>query len=64
MPKPSMEEIAGQRTGVEVKTYTTSSVRKAEQAMLAMLDAGQPVMLQVDMGFLPYFFRLNTSIGP
>ena len=55
MPKPSMEEIAGQRTGVEVKTYTTSSARKAEQTMLAMLDAGQPVMLQVDMGFLPYF---------
>jgi hypothetical protein len=55
MPKPSMEEIAGQRTGVEVKTYTTASARKAEQTMLAMLDAGQPAMLQVDMGFLPYF---------
>jgi hypothetical protein len=55
MPKPSMEEIAGQRTGVEVRTYTTSSARKAEQAMLAMLDAGQPLMVQVDMGFLPYF---------
>jgi len=54
-PEPSMEEVAGQRTGVEVKTCTTSGARKAEQTMLAMLDAGQPVMLQVDMGFLPYF---------
>jgi hypothetical protein len=55
MPKPSMEELAGQRTGVKVEIHTTSSARKAEQTMLEMLEAGQPVMLQVDMGFLPYF---------
>jgi hypothetical protein len=55
MPKPSMEEVAGQRTGVKVEIHTTSSARKARQTLLEMLDAGQPVMLQVDMGFLPYF---------
>lgn len=55
MPKPSMEEIAGQRTGVKVEIHATSSAAKARQALLALLAAGQPVMLQVDMGFLPYF---------
>jgi hypothetical protein len=55
MPKPSMEEIAGQRTGVHVQSTTTTSARRARQTLLAMLDAGQPVMVQCDMGFLPYF---------
>jgi hypothetical protein len=55
MPKPSMEEIAGQRTGVTIEPHITSSPRKAEDTLLAMLETGQPVMLQVDMGFLPYF---------
>jgi len=55
MPKPSMEELAGQRTGVEIVPHTTTSARKAREALLALLDAGQPAMLQVDMGFLPYF---------
>lgn len=55
VPKPSMEEIAGGRTGVEVKSYTTSSGLKARGTLHEMLSASQPVMLQVDMGFLPYF---------
>jgi hypothetical protein len=55
MPKPSMEELAGQRTGVRIEAHATSSARKAERTLLEALDAGQPVMLQVDMGFLPYF---------
>jgi hypothetical protein len=55
MPKPSIEEIAGQRTGVAVEAHTTASARKARQTLLEMLDAGQPVMVQVDMGYLPYF---------
>lgn len=55
MPKPSMEELAGHRTGVVVTSHTTTSARKARQRLLEMLAAGQPVMLQVDMGFLPYF---------
>lgn len=55
MPKPSMEQIAGRRTGVEIEPHTTSSARKARRTLLEMLDAGQPVMLQCDMGYLPYF---------
>lgn len=55
MPKPSMEELAAQRTGVKIAPHTTSSARKAKEALVALLTAGQPVMLQVDMGFLPYF---------
>lgn len=54
-PKPSMETVAGQRTGVKVEIHRTTSSRKARQTMLDLLAAGQPVMLQVDMGFLPYF---------
>lgn len=55
MPKPSMEEIAGQRTGVDIHARTTTSARKARKTLLEMLGAGQPVMVQCDMGFLPYF---------
>lgn len=54
-PKPSLEVIAGQRTGVCFTEHTTSSDRKAEKVLIDLLESGQPVMLQVDMGFLPYF---------
>lgn len=50
-----LEKTTGRRTGVMVESYTTSSARKAERTLLEMLDAGQPVMIQCDMGFLPYF---------
>ena len=50
-----LEKTAGRRTGVAVEWYTTSSARKAERTLLEMLDAGQRVMLQCDMGFLPCF---------
>ena len=50
-----LEKTTGRRTGVVVEAYTTSSARKAERTLLEMLDAGQPVMIQCDMGFLPYF---------
>jgi len=52
---PLMEEVAGGRTGVAVTWQTTSSSRKAEKVLLEILDTGQPVMIQCDMGFLPYF---------
>jgi hypothetical protein len=52
---PYMEELTGQRTGVKIEFHTTSSARKARKALLEMLDADQPVMIQCDMGFLPYF---------
>lgn len=54
-PKPSMEELAAQRTGVTAVSFATGSSSKARKALLDMLAAGQPVMMQVDMGFLPYF---------
>ncbi|WP_420642449.1 BtrH N-terminal domain-containing protein [Candidatus Leptofilum sp.] len=54
-PKPSMEALAAQRTGVKLGSHSTSSSRKAKKTLLEMLNSGQPVMLQVDMGFLPYF---------
>jgi hypothetical protein len=54
-PRPGMETIAGQRTGVRIEDHHTGSSSKARQALLGMLSAGQPVMVQVDMGFLPYF---------
>jgi hypothetical protein len=53
--KPPMEQLTGQRTGVVVETRTTTSTRKARKTLLEMLDGGQPVMIQCDMGFLPYF---------
>ena len=50
-----LEKTAGRRTGVRVESFHTSSVRKAEKTLLEMLAAGEPVMIHVDMGFLPYF---------
>ena len=53
--KPPLEELTGQRTGVRIEAHRTTSARKARKSLLEMLDAGQPVMIQCDMGFLPYF---------
>jgi hypothetical protein len=53
--KPPLEEVTGRRTGVGVEMHTTTSARKARETLLEMLGAGQPVMIQCDMGFLPYF---------
>jgi hypothetical protein len=56
--RPKVEGLVkttGRRTGVAVETYTTSSARKAEKTLLELLETGQPVMIQCDMGFLPYF---------
>jgi hypothetical protein len=53
--KPPMEIAAGERTGVVVETHTTTSARKARKTLVEMLGSGQPVMVQCDMGFLPYF---------
>ena len=50
-----LERTAGRRTGVRVERFQTGNAKKAEQALLDMLGAGQPVMIQVDMGYLPYF---------
>jgi hypothetical protein len=50
-----LEKTTGRRTGVRVESFQTGSARKAEKALLDMLEAGEPVMIHVDMGFLPYF---------
>lgn len=50
-----LEKTAGRRTGVRVEPRSTVSARKAEVAVLDLLDAGEPAMVQLDMGFLPYF---------
>lgn len=55
-----LEIAAGRRTGVRVERNQTSSLRKAEKELLALLESGEPVMLMVDMGFLPY---LNLPEG-
>lgn len=49
-----LEITAGRRTGVGVQRHHTSSHRKAEKSLLELLQADEPVMLMVDMGFLPY----------
>ena len=54
-PKPSMEELAAQRTGIKMQLHHTTSARKAKSTLLDLLQQQQPVILQVDMGFLPYF---------
>jgi hypothetical protein len=59
-----LERLAGRRTGVAVARHATSSARKAESELVAALSAGQPAMLQVDMGLLPYFqFPVEYHFG-
>jgi hypothetical protein len=50
-----LEKTAGKRTGVSVQSFESGSARRAEKALLDLLAAGEPVMLYVDMAFLPYF---------
>jgi hypothetical protein len=50
-----LEISAAKRTGVDAHRYTTTSAKKAESRLIEMLATGSPVMLYVDMGFLPYF---------
>lgn len=50
-----LEKTASRRLGVEQSSVYTSSMLKAEKSLLELLEARQPVMLQVDMGYLPYF---------
>jgi hypothetical protein len=50
-----LAKTAGRRTGVRVESFQTGSAQRAEKALLDMLEAGEPVMIHVDMGFLPYF---------
>ena len=45
----------GVRTGVGVNEQSTSSARKAQAALLQQMEKEEPLMVRVDMGFLPYF---------
>ena len=50
-----LEKTIGRRTGVAVESHTTGSARKAQQTLRELLDAHEPALLYVDMGYLPYF---------
>lgn len=54
-----LEVDAAERCGVKAIRHATASRTKAEMAMLRLLEQNQPVMLQVDMGLLPYFPFFN-----
>jgi hypothetical protein len=45
----------GKRTGVKIAIKSTSSVKKAEQSLLAKLSMKEPVIVYGDMWFLPWF---------
>jgi len=50
-----LEKTAGQRTGVAVESHATSSARTAQATLRELLEADEPVLVYLDMGFLPYF---------
>ena len=45
----------GERTGVKIDRFSTTSHKKAEKTLIDSLKKEQPIMTFVDMGFLPYF---------
>jgi len=45
----------GKRTSVEINVKSTSSEKKAQEALLEKLLQEEPVMVYADMGFLPWF---------
>ena len=49
------ERQAGRHTGVGIERFHTNSRRKADKGLWELLQAGRPVIIHVDMGFLPYF---------
>jgi hypothetical protein len=50
-----LEKTAGRRTGVAVNSHATSSARTAQASLRELLEAAEPVLVYLDMGFLPYF---------
>ncbi len=50
-----LEVTSGRRTGVQVNRASTSSRRNADRSLRLLLEDQRPVMILVDMGFLPYF---------
>ncbi len=59
-----LEKTAGRRTGVAVQSHATSSARTAQAALRGLLEAEEPALVYVDMGFLPYFaFPVEYHFG-
>jgi hypothetical protein len=50
-----LEKTAGRRTGVAVASHATNSARVAQKELRELLEAGEPALVYVDMGLLPYF---------
>ncbi len=50
-----LEKTAGRRTGVAVESHATSSARTAQATLRELLEADEPVLVYLDMGFMPYF---------
>ena len=50
-----LEKTAGRRTGVAVRSHATASARTAQAALRGLLEANEPALVYLDMGFLPYF---------
>ncbi|MFC1992614.1 BtrH N-terminal domain-containing protein [Chloroflexota bacterium] len=54
----------GKRTGVAISKQSTASAVRAEKTLIEMLNNQQPVMMFVDMGFLPCFnFGVDYHFG-
>lgn len=54
----------GKRTGVAIRTVSTSSAKRAERHLLGRLSEKEPVKLFGDMGFLPWFdFPVEYHFG-
>ena len=51
----SFVQDIGKRTGVGVSEKSTTSARKAQKVLLQQMEKEEPLMVRVDMGFLPYF---------
>ena len=51
----SFVQDIGKRTGVGVSEKSTTSTRKAQKVLLQQMEKEEPLMVRVDMGFLPYF---------
>ena len=45
----------GERTGVDVVEKSTSNTSRAKKVLLQQMEKEEPLMVRVDMGFLPYF---------
>ena len=46
---------AGKRLGARVTVMETASAKKGYQELKALIDSGEPVVVYLDMAYLPYF---------